>query len=305
MGLKDKLLESGSLSDYIVQSSVDNDSIEIIQQLKLTSLETIPNQPFKEYVNTARYQTLKESIRLNGIANPLIVRLLDSGKYQILSGRHRYLVAKELNFLEVPCIVKKKISNDDANIILLDSNLCQREELLPSEKAFSYKQKNDILKRKGLRTDLSNDSNKGVKSVELIASTIGTSKSEVIRYIRLTNLITELLDRLDSKTISISVGYALSFLTENSQRIVNSIIETNHITVSLKMANALKELSSNGVDLSQKDIEKVLLSNIQTPSNVSLKKLRTEYFSNYFEKDVSDGEMIETIQKALEMYFSN
>jgi ParB family chromosome partitioning protein len=304
MGLKDKLLESGSLTDYIVQTSVDNDDIDIIQMIKLTSLEIISNQPFKEYVNTSRYQSLKESVKLNGITNPLIVRLTDDGKYQILSGRHRYLVAKELNLLEVPCIVKKNLSDDDAEIILLDSNLCQREELLPSEKAFSYKQKNDILKRKGVRTDLYNDSNKGIKSVEIIASTMGSSKSEVIRYIRLTNLIPKFLDRLDSKTMPISVGYALSFLSEDSQKIVNDTIENNGIIVSLKMANALKELSNNSIKVSKEDIERVLLNSSPVSTKTSLKKLRTDYLSTYFSDDTSDDEMIETIKKALQLYLN-
>lgn len=303
MGLKDKLLESGSLTDYITQTSIDNDNIDIIQMIKLTNLEIISEQPFKEYVSTSRYQALQSSIKLNGITNPLIVRLTDDGKHQILSGRHRYLVAKELNLLEVPCIVKKNLSNDDAEMILLDSNLCQREELLPSEKAFSYKQKNDILKRKGVRTDLYNDSNKGVKSVEIIASTMGSSKSEVIRYIRLTNLIPEILDRLDNKKMPISVGYALSFLSEQSQKLVNSIIENNGTIVSLKMANALKELSNNK-ELSKEDIERVLLSSSAVSNKTFLKKLKTDYLSTYFSDDTSDDEMIETIKKALQLYLN-
>lgn len=306
MSLRDKLSENGSLNDYITQSNVKyNNEFDNIKYINIDELNIIEKQPFKEYTKSNKYLMLKDSIQSNGITNPLIVRLLN-GKYYILSGRHRYLVGKEIGLNALPCIVKKNLSDDDANIILLDSNLCQRDELLPSEKAWSYKEKNDILKRKGTRTDLSNDTNKGVKTVELIANMVGVNKMEVIRYIRLTNLIPELLEKVDIKRISFNVGYQLSFISEKSQKVINSLIDTKNIAINGKVAKQAKEMyCSTNDDLTENQILDIINNNGLT-KNISIttfSAVRKEFFNDFFNNDISDDEVINTIKTALKEYF--
>lgn len=308
MSLRDKLSENGSLNDYITQSNVKyNNDFDNIQYINIDELNIIEKQPFKEYTKSNKYLMLKESIQSNGITNPLIVRLLND-KYYILSGRHRYLVAKEIGLTLLPCIVKKNLSDDEANIILLDSNLCQRDELLPSERAWSYKEKNDILKRKGTRTDLSNDVNKGVKTVEIIANMIGVNKTEVIRYIRLTNLIPNLLEKVDTKKISFNVGYSLSFISKESQNIIDSLIDTKNIVINGKIAKQIKELYTVvNDDLTENQILDIIINNNGLTKNIStttFSAVRKDFFNDFFNNDISDDDVINTIKIALKEYFN-
>lgn len=304
--LKNRLNQKGSLNIYNEYKSDSN----VIQSIDISILNVIENQPFKEYTNSTKYTILKESIKSNGISNPLIVRELikdNITKYYILSGRHRYLVAKELNLSTVPCILKRNISDDEANIILLDCNLCQREELLPSELAYSYKQKLDIMNRQGKRTDLSNDEFSGKQSVNILANQLGTYSTIIKQHIKLTELIYQLLDEVDNKRISISSAYSLAFLKSNEQEIVFNVLKDNHIKITNKISKSLKELSEKGL-LTDDTIYDILLKKPSNKSlstkdfNASFKNICNEYLKDYINEDLNFNQAIQLIQNALKNY---
>lgn len=304
--LRNRLNQKGSLNNYNEYKSNNN----IIKDMDISVLNVIENQPFKEYIDSPKYIILKESIQNNGITNPLIIRELqenDTNKYYILSGRHRYLIAKELNLSTVPCIVKKNITDDEANIILLDSNLCQRDELLSSEKAYSYKQKLDIMNRQGKRTDLSNDEHKGKQSVDILANELNTYSTVIKQHIKLTELIGELLNEVDNKKISISSAYSLAFLKSSEQETVFKILKENHIRITNKMSKSLKELSEK--ELLTEDIIYDIMLEKSSKKNKSVKNYKTsfkdvcnEYLKDYINDDLSFNQAIELIQRALKNY---
>ena len=304
--LKNRLSEKGSLSTYS-----DNKSNNVIKNIDLALLNIIENQPFKEYVNTPKYILLKESIQNNGISNPLIVRKVQEDdnncKYYILSGRHRYLVAKEINLSTVPCIIKKNLTDDEANTILLDSNLCQREELLPSEKAYSYKQKLDIMNRQGKRTDLFSSDNKGELSVKVLANELNTYVNDIKQHIKLTDLIHDLLNEVDNKKISISSAYSLAFLRTYEQEVVYRLFKDNNIKITNRISTNLKELSK------REPLTEDMICNIlfEKPNNdnrftkkqkMYFKSICNEYLKDYINDDLDFNQTIQLLQKALKNY---
>lgn len=304
--LKNRLSEKGSLSTYS-----DNKSNNIIKNIDLTLLNVIENQPFKEYVGTPKYILLKESIQNNGISNPLIVRKIQendsSYKYYILSGRHRYFAAKELNLSTVPCIIKKNLTNDEANTILLDSNLCQREELLSSEKAYSYKQKLDIMNRQGKRTDLFSNDTKGELSVKVLANELNTYVNDIKQHIKLTDLIRDLLNEVDNKKISVSSAYSLAFLRTDEQEIVYKLFKDNNIKITNRISTKLKELSKRE-PLTEDMICNILFEksdngNVFTKKHkMYFKRICNEYLKEYISDNLDFNQTIQLIQKALKNY---
>ena len=196
---------------------------------------------------------LTESIQEGGILEPLTVRPLEgTDKYEIISGHRRYRAAQKAGITEVPAFIRA-VSRDEAAIMLVDSNL-HRERILPSEKAFAYKLKAEALNHQGTRSDLTSEQIAPKLSTEIIAEQVGTSKDVIKRYIRLTNLIPELLDMMDEGKIAFSVGVELSFLDDQLQYDVLNACEENDNTpsyaqaVRMHKAYAAGELDRDGIE---------------------------------------------------------
>ena len=183
------------------------------------------NHPFK-VLDDEKMDELVESIKANGVLTPVLVRPDDEGTYEMISGHRRLHAAKRAGLFRIPAIVKK-MTNDEATIIMVDSNV-QREEILPSEKAFAYRMKLEAIKRQGARTYLTSPQN-GAKLVaaDVVGQSMGVSGTQVSRMVRLTELIHPLLNMVDEKRLAVSVGVELSFMNKNVQQWIYEFIREN------------------------------------------------------------------------------
>ena len=183
------------------------------------------NHPFK-VLDDEKMDELVESIKANGVLTPVLVRPDDEGTYEMISGHRRLHAAKRAGLFRIPAIIKE-MTNDEATIIMVDSNV-QREEILPSEKAFAYRMKLEAIKRQGARTDLTSPQN-GAKLVaaDVVGQSMGVSGTQVSRMVRLTELIHPLLNMVDEKRLAVSVGVELSFMNKNVQQWIYEFIREN------------------------------------------------------------------------------
>ena len=228
-------------SPNVNKNDLKND-LEQIVEIELDKLKNFEKHPFKVIDETL--EELTASITENGITTPLIVRPLKDGNYEIVSGHRRKRACELLGITKVPCIVRN-ISRDEAIIQMVDSNI-QREEVLPSERAFAYKMKLDAMKHQGKRNDLtSSQVGKKLNTYEQFAGEIGESRNQIHRYIRLTFLIPELLEMVDTKRIAFNPAYELSFLSESEQKMLLNVIDFYGQTPSVEQAREMKNLSQN------------------------------------------------------------
>ena len=198
-----------------------------------------------------------ESIAQFGVLTPLIARPLEDGGYEIISGHRRAHAAEAAGLTEVPVIVRD-MDDDAATVLMVDSNL-QRESILPSERAFAYKMKLEAMKRQGVRTDLQEEGTSAqvgrkLETADLIGQDTGDSRNQVRRYIRLTNLIPELLDMVDQKQISFNPAVELSYLTPEEQQHVIEAMDFTQAAPSLSQAQRLKKLSFSEVLYAETDV---------------------------------------------------
>lgn len=191
------------------------DAQERIQNLPLDKLEPFPNHPFKVIDDDKMLETV-ESIKERGVLVPILVRPKNDGNFEIVSGHRRHHASQLAGLTEIPAIVRE-MDDDTAILLMVDSNL-QREELLPSEKAFAYKMKLDAIKRQGKRTDLTSAQIvPKLQARDIVAHDAGVNRMEVTRYVRLTYLVPDLLDRVDNKTMAFNAAVEVSYLTEPEQ----------------------------------------------------------------------------------------
>ena len=259
--------------------------------------------PMKEspfaFRDDENFRNLVESIRQYGLLEPIIVipHLKESGKYEIVSGVRRWYACRTLDYTNISCIVADKMSRDEAIIFMVDSNLCNRESILPSEKAFAYKMKMDAMKRQGKRTDLTSDQ----VGPKLTAEEISDSDSvtQVKRYIRLTNLIPDLLDLMDKGRIAFMVGVELSYLPEEAQKAVYDYYVENEVTPSYSQANQMKKLCAEGT-LTPEKMTRILEQ--PKPNQVEMFRIPAERIRPFFDQKASMERMQEVIVKALEYY---
>ena len=275
-------------------------SEEIIKNIDISMIDEFPDHPFKVIENDG-LKELSESIKEKGILVPLIVREKEDGRYEMLSG-HRRMKASELaNVKSVPCIVKN-VNDIEATIIMIDSNL-QREEILPSEKAFAYKMKLEALSHQGKKIDIEPTSDQAGGKYNETAYMIGQinddSISQVRRYIRLTNLIPELLDMVDEKKIAFNPAVEISYLTEDEQYILLDCIEYNDATPSHAQAIQLKKLSQN-VGLDEDIIDDILSQ--EKPNQIPKLKFNEERIRNVLPKNIQNENIENFIIKAVEHY---
>ena len=239
---------------------------------------------------------LEDSIRENGIIQPLMVRKDNKADvYEIISGHRRYLAATRLEMAEVPVVVLS-ISKEEADIILVDSNL-HREHILPSEKAFAYKMKMDAFKKQGKRTDLTSDQVGPKLSAKEVSDE--DSASQVKRYIRLTKLIPKLLNMVDENKISFSVGVELSYLNKTEQTDLFIFIEKELCSPSLAQAQKLKKLSLEGT-LNAEEIYSIMKQ--PKPNQVVTVKIPEDKISKYVKPTATVKEKEDFLAKAVEYY---
>ena len=266
-----------------------------IEKIKIDMLIPFENHPFKS--RTGEEQTeLLESIRANGTLVPIIVRSSSAGKYEIISGHRRVEACKELSIDTIPAIVKE-LTNEEAIITMIDANL-QRENLLPSEKAFAYKMKVEAMKRKAGRPQKnSSQVATNIDTAAEIGQQLGESRDQVYRYIRLTNLIPELLKMVDEHRIAFTPAVELSYLPEHEQRILYEEIEFADATPSLSQSQRLRKFSEQG-RLSVDTVFAVLSE--EKPNQKEQVRFMTEDIRKYFPKNYSNRDMQQTIIKLLE-----
>lgn len=269
-----------------------------IYDIPLSEIDDFPNHPFKVKMDEDMNQ-LVQSVKERGIITPITLRQKEDGRYEIVSG-HRRRKACELAGLErVPAEIKE-LSRDEAIILMVESNL-QRSIILPSEKAFSYKMRLEAMKRQGQRTDLtlSPVGTKSGRSSEVITAETGDSRNQIYRYIRLTELIPELLDMVDENKIAFRPAVELSYLTETEQHNLLNSISYNDATPSLPQAIRLKEFSKAG-KLSAEVIEAILGE--EKPNQKEKISFKAERLRPYIPSTVPLEKTEDYIIKALEYY---
>lgn len=278
-------------------SAADAAAKEQRTEMPLSDLHPFEGHPFKVLDDELMAQTV-ESIKQIGVVSPLIVRPDPEGGYEILSG-HRRLHAAQLAGLETVPVIVKEMDDDAAIIFMVDSNL-QRENILPSERAFSYKMKLEAMKHQGERGDLTS-AQVGPKSwaAQVVAEEAGDSKSQVKRYIRLTNLIPEILDMVDEKKIAFNPAVELSYLKPSEQKEFLEAMDYAQASPSLSQAQRLKKLSQEGgctLDAMcevMNEIKKDELDHVT---------IKNEVLRKYFPKSYTPKQMQDTIIRLLEKW---
>ena len=281
-------------------SAADAAAKEQRTEMPLSDLHPFEGHPFKVLDDELMEQTV-ESIRQIGVVSPLIVRPDPEGGFEILSG-HRRLHAAQLAGLETVPVIVKEMDDDAAIIFMVDSNL-QRENILPSERAFSYKMKLEAMNHQGQRVDLtcSQLGNKldGKKSSEVMADELGTSKNQIFRYIRLTNLIPEILDMVDEKKIAFNPAVELSYLKPSEQKEFLEAMDYAQASPSLSQAQRLKKLSQEG-DCTLDAMCEVM--NEIKKDELDHVTIKNEVLRKYFPKSYTPKQMQDTIIRLLEKW---
>ena len=296
-----KKIELASVDDlFSTEEGRQDAKLEKIQEIPLSELHPFKNHPFKVKDDEAMMETA-DSIKQYGVLVPAIARPDPEGGYELVAGHRRHR-ASELAEKETMPVIVRDLDDDAATIIMVDSNL-QRESLLPSERAFAYKMKLNAMKHQGERVDLtcSQVGNKleGKKSSEILAEQVGQSKNQIFRYIRLTELIPELIDMVDEKKIALNPAYELSFLKKEEQVDLLDAIDSEQATPSLSQAQRLKKYSQEGhLTL---DMMRVIMGE-EKKSDLDRVTFTSDTLRKYFPKSYTPQRMQETIIKLLEAW---
>ncbi len=285
---------------FSTEESRQDAKLEKIQEIPLSELHPFKGHPFKVKDDEAMMETA-DSVRQYGVLVPAIARPDPEGGYELVAGHRRHR-ASELAEKETMPVIVRDLDDDAATIIMVDSNL-QRESLLPSERAFAYKMKLEAMKHQGERMDLTcsqvGNKSAGKKSSELLAEQVGQSKNQIFRYIRLTELIPELLDMVDEKKIALNPAYELSFLKKEEQRDLLDAMDSEQATPSLSQAQRLKKYSQEGhLTL---DMMRVIMGE-EKKSDLDKVTFTSDTLRKYFPKSYTPQRMQETIIKLLEAW---
>jgi ParB family chromosome partitioning protein len=294
---------------FTTQEERDNAQRSYVTDLPTAEISDFPNHPFKVRMDESMTEMV-ESVKERGVLSPVLVRPMPDGGYQMVSGHRRKMAAELAELPTVPCIVRE-LTDDEAVIIMVDSNL-QREQVLPSEKAFAYKMKLDAMKRQqGTRTDLTSatvlQKFGGKTSRELLAEQSGESHEQIRKYIRLTNLVPELLDMVDNSVLkekdklqmALRPAVELSYLTEAEQKDLLETMTVEDCTPSHAQAIKMRDFSEKG-----KLNADVILSIMQEekPNQVEQFKIPQNRIDKFFPAGTPAQKIEDTIVKALELY---
>ena len=272
--------------------------LERVQSIRLSALVPFKEHPFKVVDDEAMLRTT-ESIAEYGVLTPLIARPLEDGSYEIISGHRRAHAAELAGLTEVPVLVRR-MDDDAATVLMVDSNL-QRENILPSERAFAYKMKLEAMKHKAGRPTKNNSDQVGPNSwsAQVVADEAGESKSQVKRFIRLTNLIPEVLDLVDQKQISFNPAVELSYLKPEEQEMFLQAMDEVQAAPSLSQAQRLKKLSQEGgftLDAAREIMNEVKKGDLERVT------FRNEQLRKYFPRSYTTQQMQNTILKLLDQW---
>ena len=277
----------------------------MVEDIEICKIYDFPNHPFK-VKDDENMNTLIKSVKEYGVLVPVIVRQKDNGSYEMISGHRRKKACELLGIKKIKCIVKE-LTDDDATILMVDSNI-QREEILPSEKAFSYKMKLEAMKHQGRKLEIYLEEairqyDGKSESAEIIGKEVGQSARTIQRYIRLTYLIPELLDLVDSKRIALGPAVELSYLSENNQYVVENIFEFDEVTPSLSQAIRLKKLQQREI-LTEDKIEEIMQQ--EKPNQKEFIKIHNEKIEKYIPNKVKEsGKVEDFIIKCVKEYLRN
>ena len=296
-------------SMFTTQEERDNAQRSYVIDLPAAEISDFPDHPFKVRMDESMME-LADSVKQHGILAPSLVRPMPDGSYQMVSGHRRKRAAELAELPTVPCIVRE-LTDDEAIIIMVDSNL-QREQVLPSEKAFAYKMKLDAMRRQAGRPSKENSSPlgmnfRGKQTLDIIAEESGDSRNQIHRYIRLTNLAPELLDMVDNSVLkekgqlqmALRPAVELSYLSKDEQNALLEVMEGEDCTPSHAQAIKMREFSEKG-----KLNPDVILSIMQEekPNQVEQFKIPRNRIDKFFPAGTPAQKIEDTIVKALEMY---
>ena len=272
---------------------------EMIRSVPLSLIDDFPEHPFK-VKDDEEMEKLKDSISLYGVLTPVVARRCENGRYELISGHRRKYACKALGIEFMPAIVRE-LSREEAVIAMVDSNL-QREHILPSEKAFAYKMKLEALKCQGKRSDLTSRPLVGkLDNAEDVGNESGDSGRQVQRYIRLTELVPELLELVDNGRMAFRPAVEISYLTEDEQRDLVETIDSEDCTPSLSQACRMKKLSQEG----KLDMDTIFAIMTEEKANQKEKiKIPAERLEKYFSRGTSPAEIERVILLALDAYYA-
>lgn len=301
MAKKEIKLELPSVDDlFTTQEERDQKTAEQILEIPVKEIGDFPNHPFKVRLDK-EMQDMIESINQYGILVPAIVREKEDGSIEMISGHRRKFAAIEAGLSVIPCI-KKNLTDDEAIIIMVDANI-QRENILPSEKAFAFKMRLDAMRRQAGRPKSNSvpvaQNLKGRTSREILGEQLGESQDQVRRYIRLTNLTPDILNLVDEGRIAFRPAVEVSYLTEQEQSILYDNIVLEEKTPSLSQAVKMKNLSKKG-ELDDEGIFKIMIEDKGNQKEQF--KIPKEKIGRYFPEGTTKEVMQDTIIKALEYY---
>ena len=280
-----------------ISSSKQDKTTEQIIRIPLNELHPFPYHPYGIREDQAMQDTM-DSVKLNGVVVPAIVRPRVEGGYEIVAGHRRKLASERAGFTDMPCIVRN-LTDDEAIIQLVDSN-AQREDVLPSERAKAYKMRLDAIKRQGARSDLTSPNNSAkFRSDDEVGTTEGISGDTVRNIISLNNLVPELMEMVDKGKISLTPAYQIASLTEPEQRLLVETIDSEQATPSVSQAQRMRKLSQSG-DLNEDNMLEIM-SEQKKPENMNV-TLSYDKLKKYFPKSYTPARMEETIFKLLEQW---
>lgn len=291
-----------------------------VKTIPIDMLVAYHNHQFKLY-SGERLEDMVESIRQNGILNPILVQSIANGKYEILSGHNRVEGAKIVGLTTIPAIVKENLTEDEAEMYVIETNLMQRgfNDLLISEQAnvlkarhsqvFSESKRKDIiaeLERLEGKKNYSPLENEKKTALEQVGDEYGMSRPTVARILRVNYLILPFKNMVDTKEMALRVGVELSYISENAQTMVYEVISTHKKKVDMKLSKAIRNLFEVDKKVNKETLESLIVEEKQSKETKFIKiSLSREVYSQYFNKKTSPSEITDTIQRALKMYFKS
>ncbi|MDO5555166.1 MAG: ParB/RepB/Spo0J family partition protein [Clostridia bacterium] len=275
-----------------IEKEIETDEIDQTVMIKINQLEDYPNQPFREF-SLEKEKEMIDSIKINGIIHDLIVRPLENGKYQILSGHNRKKCALKAGLTEVPCKIKH-VDDDTAKLLLIDTNLVQRKEFFASETAKALEIKKEIYKKKNVDSDFFDEISKEHKM----------SRGNIQRYLRLNFLIPELLEKTDNKELSIKIAEDLSFLRKGEQQLINNTLNNTNRKLSNNQVKRLKKESENNA-LTEEVINEILNDNKKEIKEEIEIRFNNDEKTKYFNMFENNNEIKKYIISILEKFLDN
>lgn len=277
---------------FTSQAQRDYEKAEKVEKIDISKISDFPNHPFK-VKDDDKMEEMVKSIKQYGVILPVIVRPKDDGTYEMISGHRRKRACELAGVKQIRSIVKN-LSDDEATILMVDSNI-QREEILPSEKAFAYKMKLEAMRHQGKNIDIDGNVTSApmvqkLTSREILGNEVGESRENIRRYIRLTHLIPELLEQVDLKRIAFRPAVELSYLSEDNQYVVQNIFEFDEVTPSLSQAIRLKKLEQEG-KLTEERIEEILGQ--EKPNQKEFIKIHNERIDKYIPQKIKESGKVE------------